>query len=125
MQIPDQTEWEAHGHNGVFEWNFKMGDWAEGKQQYWNKVCEKYGGDKQAFEWGTWGFFDWMIGKAWPTTSSMSKARKFGWHRQDDTYETYVETFRAFQNAGVLPRADMLRSGADKGTALDGAVNGH
>lgn len=124
MQIPPQTEWDALGYDGVYAHNFKMGDWAQGKQQYWDSVCEKYGGDKDAFDWGTWGFFDWMIGKAWPTTSSMSKARKFGWHRHDDTYETYVETFRAFENAGVLPRADLLRSGKINEISVKKVVNG-
>lgn len=95
----------------------KMGDWAKDKKPVWDRVVEKYGGNKEAFEWGTWSFFDWALGKAWPTTSTMTKARKFGWHRQDDTYETWVETFRAFENAGVLPRAENLRAGA--------AINSH
>ncbi|EXK75701.1 hypothetical protein FOQG_19533 [Fusarium oxysporum f. sp. raphani 54005] len=59
---------------------------------------------------GTWDFFDWAVGKAWVTIGSVGKACKFGWKRYDDTYYTCVETFRAFENAGVLPCADVLRA---------------
>lgn len=63
----------------------------------------KYGGSPQAFDWGTWDFVEWGLGKAWSTLSSVGKARKFGWQRSDDSFETYVQTFRAFENAGILP----------------------
>lgn len=88
--------------------SFKMEDWAADKKHVWHKICDKYGGNKEAFDWGTWFFFDWSVGKAWPTLSSMNKARKFGFYRQDDTYETWVETFKAFENAGILPRQRVL-----------------
>ena len=87
-----------------------MADWARDKAQVWERVCEKYGGSKDAFAMGTWGFFDWSIGKAWPTVSSISKARKFGWTRYDDTFETWVETFRTFGNAGILPKPELVKA---------------
>lgn len=34
---------------------------------------------------------------------SLSKARKMGWMRYDDSYDTWVKTIRAFENAGILP----------------------
>lgn len=80
-----------------------MSDWAKDKKPVWETICDKYGGTKDAFDWGTWDFFDWAIGKAWPTLLSINKARKFGWTRHDDTFETWVETFRSFENAGILP----------------------
>ena len=101
-----------------------MEDWQQGKQEVWNDVCEKYGGNKEAFNWGTWGFFNWAMGKAWPTTSSMSKARRFGWQRQDDSLDTWLETFRSFENAGVLPRAELLRASASGKGATKKVVNG-
>jgi hypothetical protein len=112
------------GLEGVYDHNFKMEDWQQGKQEVWDRVCEKYGGNKSAFSWGTWGFMNWAMGKAWPTTSSMSKARKFGWHRQDDSLETWYETFQSFENAGVLPRADLLRGSSGQGKRIKNVVNG-
>lgn len=101
-----------------------MGDWAKDKKPVWEKVCEQYGGSKEAFDWGTWGFFDWAVGKAWPTISSISKARKFGWHRHDDTFETWIETFRTFENAGILPRNHLLHTHASPLKTVNGVSNG-
>jgi len=83
---------------------FTMEGWSQGKKETWLAVCEKYGGEEKAFDWGTWFFFDWSLGKAWPTLGTASKARKYGWQRYDDTLDTWIETFRAFENAGILPR---------------------
>lgn len=101
-----------------------MEDWAADKKEVWERVCDKYGGKKEAFDWGTWFFFDWTVGKAWPTLSSMTKARKFGWTRYDDTYETWVETFKAFENAGILPQNRVLLAKSNAGKALLNGV-GH
>lgn len=94
---------------------FKMTEWAAepspSKRSAWERICAKYGGNPEAFDWGTWAFFDWGVGKAWPTLSSVSKARAFGWSRYDDTFEGLVETFRGFENAGVLPRRRVLLLG--------------
>ncbi len=100
-----------------------MGEWAKDKKPVWEKVCERYGGSKEAFDWGTWGFFDWAIGKAWPTVLSISKARKFGWNRHDDTFETWVETFRSFENAGILPRNRLLHTKTSPLMAVNGVTN--
>lgn len=105
---------------------FKMADWAKDKKAVWEEVCDKYGGSKEAFDWGTWGFFDWSIGKAWPTIMSISKARKFGWNRYDDTLETWIETFKTFANAGILPREHMVKafSNGTGSRVIDVATNG-
>ncbi|KAH7061963.1 nucleoside-diphosphate-sugar epimerase GsfE [Paraphoma chrysanthemicola] len=84
--------------------NFSMIDWARDKKPYWESVCRKYGGNPDAFDWGTWGFFDWMSGRTWPTLGTTNKARKYGWTRVDDTRESWYETFRSFEAAGVLPK---------------------
>lgn len=88
------------------EHSFRMKDWAKDKKQVWERVVAKHGGNPEAFDWATWDFFDWALGKAWCTVSSVSKARKFGWKRFDDSYDTYVETFHVFENAGVLPNSN-------------------
>ncbi|TKX22881.1 hypothetical protein C1H76_4916 [Elsinoe australis] len=101
-------EWNEQGEDAKLANNFKMGDWAQGKQEVWDEVVKKYGGNPMAFEWGTWGFFDWAIGKSWSTVGTASKARKMGWTRYDDTYDTWVETFQMFENAGTLPSRSTL-----------------
>ncbi|KPM37967.1 hypothetical protein AK830_g8611 [Neonectria ditissima] len=105
-KIPEQLEWNALGEDEQMANNFHMVEWAKDKKHVWEKVVAKHGGSAEAFDWGTWDFVDWALGKAWSTLSSVSKARKFGWTRSDDTYTTYVETFRAFENAGILPASN-------------------
>lgn len=83
--------------------SFRMADWAEGKKEVWQRVVAHYGGHPDAFDWGTWDFFDWALGKAWYTIGSVSKARKFGWKRYDDSLDAWTQTFRSFENAGILP----------------------
>lgn len=83
--------------------NFSMVEWAKDNEDAWRSVVAKHGGHPDAFQWGTWDFFDWIVGKAWYTIGSVSKARKYGWMRYDDTYDTWIKTFRSFENAGILP----------------------
>jgi hypothetical protein len=99
------------GDNEQLANNFSMRDWAKDKKPVWERVVAKYGGSPQAFDWGTWDFVEWGLGKAWSTISSVGKARKFGWQRSDDSFEIYVQTFRAFENAGVLPSVPVADDG--------------
>ncbi|KAF9884380.1 hypothetical protein FE257_001836 [Aspergillus nanangensis] len=112
MDIPDQTEWpelgDKLGDGTRMAHSFRMADWARDKKPVWERVCEKYGGSKEAFDWGTWAFFDWTVGKAWPTLSSINKARSLGWTRQDDTIQSYLDTFKSFEHAGILPQNSRL-----------------
>jgi hypothetical protein len=104
-------QWAEQGDGEGMVHSFRMGEWAKDKRVVWEKICDKYGGSKEAFDWGTWAFFDWSVGKAWPTISSINKARRMGWKRQDDTYQTYIDTFKSFENAGVLPPNRVLHQG--------------
>ncbi|KAL1640920.1 hypothetical protein SLS58_006536 [Diplodia intermedia] len=81
-----------------------MREWARDKRPVWEAVVEKYGGDSRAIEWGSWGFFMWAMGKSWLTIGTTAKARRFGWDRIDDTYESWIETFRSLENAGIIPK---------------------
>lgn len=80
-----------------------MADWAVDKRPVWNEICKKYGGEPEAFDWGSWAYFDWATSRNWLSLMSTTKARKFGWTRYDDSYEAWIETIRTFENARVLP----------------------
>lgn len=80
-----------------------MMEWSKDKRPTWERLVAKHGGNPKAFDWGTWDIMDWGLGEGWYAFTSVNKARKFGWTRHDDTYDTFVQTFRSFENAGVLP----------------------
>ncbi|KAF4547705.1 Hypothetical protein D9617_37g012310 [Elsinoe fawcettii] len=104
VDLPSSQEFSAKGKESVMANEFTMESWAAGKKDTWLKICKDQGGNENAFDWGTWFFFDWSLGKAWPTLGTASKARKYGWTRYDDTFDTWIETFKSFEAAGVLPK---------------------
>ncbi|PPJ60583.1 hypothetical protein CBER1_11934 [Cercospora berteroae] len=102
-------------YRGQIANEFRMSEWAADKKPVWDRICEKYRGSKDALGSGTWGYFDWAVGKTWPTTMSITKARKFGWNGYNDTKGNYYETFRTFANAGVLPSQRAVLAGIGDG----------
>ncbi|KAI0592716.1 hypothetical protein F4775DRAFT_599689 [Biscogniauxia sp. FL1348] len=124
IDIPLQTEFAEEGTTETQANDIPMANWVDGKREVWHRICDKYGGTKEAFDWGTWGFLDWNIGKAWSTLSSITKARKFGWDRYDDTFETWVQTFRTFENAGVLPQRELIAGDPVDATVSMATSNG-
>ncbi|KAJ0421362.1 hypothetical protein BJY00DRAFT_323348 [Aspergillus carlsbadensis] len=103
VEAPEPVFSKASGRAETLANEIDMVQWAADKRGVWEAVVAKYGGRKEAFEWGTWGFFNWATGKSWCTVSSVHKARSMGWRRTDRTFDTWVETYRSFENAGVLP----------------------
>ncbi|KAB8208680.1 hypothetical protein BDV34DRAFT_210730 [Aspergillus parasiticus] len=103
VEAPEPQFNKAAGQADTLNNEIDMVEWAKDKRPIWEAVVKKYGGKVEAFDWGTWGFFNWATGKSWCTISSVNKARKYGWQRTDDTFETWIETYRSFENAGVLP----------------------
>ncbi|KAJ5704024.1 NAD-dependent epimerase/dehydratase [Penicillium malachiteum] len=103
IEVPEPKFDKAAGQANKLANEIDMVEWAKDKREVWERVVRKYGGKADAFDWCTWGFFNWATGKSWITISSINKARKFGWHRNDKTFDTWIETYRSFENAGVLP----------------------
>ncbi|GIJ85085.1 hypothetical protein Asppvi_003940 [Aspergillus pseudoviridinutans] len=103
LKVPEPKFEKATGQAKTLSNEIDMVEWAKDKKEVWERVVQKYGGKREAFDWGTWGFFNWATGKSWLTISSINKARKFGWRRDDKTLDTWIETYRSFENAGVLP----------------------
>ncbi|GME35299.1 Nucleoside-diphosphate-sugar epimerase [Neofusicoccum parvum] len=89
-------------------------EWAKDKRPVWEAIVKKYGGNPAAIDWCTWDMWSWSMYRDWPAWSSMNKARKFGWARQDDAYEVWTSAFKSLENAGVLPSIDLVRKGMRK-----------
>ncbi|KAF2033549.1 hypothetical protein EK21DRAFT_109017 [Setomelanomma holmii] len=100
-----EPDFRASGsYRTKMENNSSMIDWARDKRPDWMSICQKYGGNADAFDWETWGFFDWSIGKTWPTLGTNNKARRYSWTKVDDTLESWFETYKTFEAAGILPK---------------------
>lgn len=79
-------------------------EWSKDKRDAWSRIVEKYGGKHEVFDWAAWGHLNWGMGRAWSTLLSVNKARKFGWKRHDDTFETWLNTYKVLEGAGILPK---------------------
>ncbi|KAK7742400.1 hypothetical protein SLS53_004546 [Cytospora paraplurivora] len=116
-EIPDSA-WKAEGDSHKLSSQINMMEWSKDKRAIWERLVAKHGGNPKAFDWGTWDIMDWGLGEGWYAFASVNKARKFGWTRHDDTYDTFVQTFRSFENAGVLPPQQHTYSELKKPTGL-------
>lgn len=115
FKVPEISDsaWTAQGDSGKLESQINMMAWSKDKKAVWERVVAKHGGNPQAFDWGTWDILDWGLGEGWLAITTVSKARKYGWTRHDDTYDCWIETFRSFENAGVLPLTVLMERKAD------------
>ncbi|KAI2871856.1 hypothetical protein CBS76997_4373 [Aspergillus niger] len=85
---------------------FDLAEWAQDKKPVWERIATKYGGDPEAFQLDAFRLMNWYITPApnmVPFISTVVKARQFGWNHGDDTYQSWLNTMRAYENAGVLP----------------------
>lgn len=51
----------------------------EDVKKAWEKLADREGLQKDAFEKATWAFLDFVLGRSYDIVQSMSKAREFGW----------------------------------------------
>lgn len=86
-----------------------LGEWATDKRPVWERVVQRYGGSVDAFDACNWQGLNWALARDWPVFPSVTKARRYGWARYDTAIECWAGTFRAFENAGVLPKSELVR----------------
>ncbi|KAF2096873.1 NAD dependent epimerase/dehydratase family protein [Rhizodiscina lignyota] len=71
----------------------------------WEKLADREGLEKDAFEKATWEFLAFVLGRDYDIVISMSKARKLGWSGYADTWESLEEALGELEVAKVLPKA--------------------
>lgn len=89
-------------------------EWVKDKKPVWLAIVEKYGGNPDTFDWCTWDMWSWAMYRKWHVWGSMNKAKRLGWKRQDFAYDVWTDTFKAFENSGVLPKASLLRKAMEE-----------
>lgn len=99
MGIQDQVP------QGEVRMNIDLIKWAgrEDVKQAWNKIAERDGLKKDAFEKATWPFLNFVLGRNYDIVISMNKARKFGWQGWSDTWEELEICLQELEKRKVLP----------------------
>jgi len=69
----------------------------------WHQVAKREKLDETAFDYATWGFSDFFVGRTFDDEGDMSKARKFGWTTTCDTVESYIECFDRLKKMKIIP----------------------
>lgn len=69
----------------------------------WEGLRDKYGLDQGAWDNATWDFLAFLLGRNYSCISSMSKARRMGWHGYADTWDEFKRTFKELEDAKMLP----------------------
>ncbi|KAJ6113426.1 hypothetical protein N7523_006743 [Penicillium sp. IBT 18751x] len=89
-----------------------LAEWAKGKKEVWEQIVAKYGGKAESFQAESFAFLTWCLNPTGdietPVLSTVTKARNLGWNRTDDPYEAFSKTFRAYENAGILPSSSQF-----------------
>ncbi|KAH8907641.1 NAD(P)-binding domain protein [Coniochaeta sp. PMI_546] len=70
----------------------------------WEKLAEREGLDKSAFDKATWSFLDFVLGRSYDIVVSMSKAREFGWTGYYDTWKSLSDAFGELEAEKILPK---------------------
>jgi hypothetical protein len=65
----------------VLEQRVSLVKWSQRGEvkEAWERLAEREGLRKEAFEKATWGFVDFVLGRSYDIVVSMSKAREAGW----------------------------------------------
>jgi hypothetical protein len=88
------------------EQRINLAKWSQQREvrQAWEKLADREGLEKDAFEKATWAFLDFVLGRNFDLVISMSKARKLGWTGYIDTWQSLETTFDELEAAKVLPK---------------------
>ena len=81
-------------------------EWSKDKREVWDQLCDRQSlpSAKATFQFGTWAFQDWVFQRTWSATSSISKARSFGWNGYIDSYQCFIDTFDKLRKHGLIPK---------------------
>jgi len=74
-------------------------------KEAWEKLADREGLDKSAFDKATWQFLSFVLGRNFNLVQSMSKARKLGWTGYYDTWDSLSDVFDELTKAKILPRS--------------------
>ncbi|CZS77703.1 unnamed protein product [Fusarium graminearum] len=104
----DQTFKLPRPDPGSVQLELSLSDWAVGKQEVWDSICDEAGCPQAKATWkaATWAFQDWVFQRTWSATLSINKAREFGWTGHIDSFKSLKDAFDSFVEMGQIPPRD-------------------
>ncbi|KAH8688921.1 hypothetical protein GQ44DRAFT_632189 [Phaeosphaeriaceae sp. PMI808] len=96
----NQSFEKPYPKEGELQQEFSFKEWAVGKRGIWDKICDRTNTPdaKATFDFATWHAADWNNRRSWTAVLSTTKAAKYGFHRRQDNYESFIETFRRLRS---------------------------
>ncbi|AEO54541.1 NAD(P)-binding domain protein [Thermothelomyces thermophilus ATCC 42464] len=90
----------------ALEQTVSLAKWSrrEDVREAWDRLAEREGLQKDAFDNATWAFVDFELGRDYDIVLSMSKAREAGWTGYQDTWKAFSDVFGELEAARVLPK---------------------
>ncbi|KAF7590620.1 hypothetical protein BBP40_002615 [Aspergillus hancockii] len=102
MQVPSYSSLPDEEKSHI-----DLKEWAMDKAPVWERIVAKYGGSVGSFQVSAFELMNWFFNPGdnvtAPYMSTVSKARKVGWDRVDDSYDAWIRTLQSYENAGILP----------------------
>jgi hypothetical protein len=110
---PLQDYYESAGlesavSRGVVEQRIDLVKWSQKPEvkAAWEKIAERDGLEKDAFEKATWDFLGFVLGRNYPIVISASKARAFGFNGYIDSWQSFVQTFEELEKLKIVPKVN-------------------
>ncbi|KAK3899412.1 Iridoid synthase [Staphylotrichum tortipilum] len=90
----------------IMEWRVRLVKWSqlEEVKKAWERLAEREGLQRDAFEKATWDFTDYVLGRKYNAMLSVSKAREAGWTGYQDSWKSLSDVFGEMEAAGVLSK---------------------
>jgi len=94
---------KPYKHGDILISQFSIGEYVQNNKDVWDRLAKRDNLDSSAFDYGTWGFIDFVLGRAYDDHASMNKARKYGWTTKIDTSERYLKCFDRLRQMKIIP----------------------
>ncbi|KAH7355200.1 hypothetical protein BKA65DRAFT_235892 [Rhexocercosporidium sp. MPI-PUGE-AT-0058] len=102
---PAQSFKDPRPKDGSTKLEVSLTEWSKDKREIWDRICDRAGVPEAKKTWdaGTWSYQDWVFGRTWSATLSISKAREFGWNGYIDSYKSFTDAFEKFVDLKQIP----------------------
>ncbi|TDZ27552.1 Uncharacterized protein C8034_v009766 [Colletotrichum sidae] len=104
--VAEQTGLKSEIEPSKLEQRIDLTKWSQQEEvkQAWDRLADREGLEKDAFEKATWAFLGFVLGRNFDLVISMSKAREMGWTGYTDTWLSLSDVFKDLEAEKVLPR---------------------